>query len=113
MHLSNGYDLFFVQAINSRANSGKSGEKTTIIDHISNNFEGNIGHHGVIGVSMSDHYLVYCIRKLNGSLQRDHKIITTRVMRRFSGKDFLDDVAKVPWEQVVQSSIDINELVIK
>ena len=58
-------------------------------------------------------YLVYCIRKLNGSLKRDHKIITTRVMKKFSEKDFPDDVAKVPWEQAVQSSIDINELVIK
>ena len=62
---------------------------------------------------MSDYYLVYCIRKLNGALKRDHKIIITRVMKTFSEKDFLDDVAKVPLEQVVQSSNDINELVIK
>ena len=34
-------------------------------------------------------------------------------MKRFSEKDCLDDVAKVPWEQLVQSSNDINELVIK
>ena len=34
-------------------------------------------------------------------------------MKRFSEKDFLDDVAKVSWEQVVQSSNAINELVIK
>ena len=60
----------------------------------------------------SDHYLVYCIRKLKGALKRDHKVITTRVMKRFSEIDFLDEVAKVPWEQVVQSSNDINELVI-
>ena len=62
---------------------------------------------------MSDHYLVCCACKLNESFKRDHKIITTRVMKRFSEKDFLDDVAKVPWEQVVQSSNRINELVIK
>jgi len=34
-------------------------------------------------------------------------------MKRFSEKDFLDDVVKVPWEQVVQPPNDINELVIK
>ena len=34
-------------------------------------------------------------------------------MKRFSEKDFLDYVAKAPWEQVVQSSNDISELVIK
>ena len=112
MHLSNVYDLFsFKQLIQepTRENLGSR----TIIDHIATNVERNIGHHGVIRVSMSDHYLVYCIRKLNGALKRDHKVITTRVMKRFSEIDFLDDVAKVPWEQVVQSSNDINELVIK
>ena len=112
MHLSNVYDLFsFKQLIQepTRENLGSR----TIIDHIATNVERNIGHHGVIRVSMSDHYLVYCIRKLNGALKRDHKFITNRVMKRFSEIDFIDDVAKVPWEQVVQSSNDINELVIK
>ena len=56
---------------------------------------------------MSDHNLLYCIHNSNGALKSDHKIITTRAMKRFSEKDFLDDVAKVPWEQVVQSSSDI------
>ena len=51
---------------------------------------------------MSDYYFVYCIRKLNGSLKHDHNIRTTRVMKRFSEKDFLDDDAMVPWEQVLQ-----------
>ena len=62
---------------------------------------------------MSDHYLVCRIRKLNRALKRDHKIITSRVMKRFSEKDFLDDVAEVPGEQIVQLSNYINELVIK
>ena len=107
MHLSKVYDLFY-----SGDNSGKFGEQIAI-DRIATNFERKIGHHGVIRVSMSDQHLVYCIRKLNRALKRDHKIITTTVMKRFSEEDFLDDVAKVPWEQVVQSSYDINELVIK
>ena len=34
-------------------------------------------------------------------------------MKSFSEKDFLDYVDKAPWEQVVQSSNDISELVIK
>ena len=112
MHLSNVDDLFsFRQLIQepTRENLGS----TTIIVHIATNFEHNISHRGVIRVSMSDHYLVYCIRKLNGSLKRDRKIITTRVRKKFSEKDFLDDVVKVPWEQVVPSPNDINELVIK
>ena len=62
---------------------------------------------------MSDHYLEYCIRRFNGSQKRDHKIIKTRTMKRFSQKKFLDDVAKGPWEQVVRSSKDIKDTVIK
>ena len=89
-----------------------SGEQN-YLHHIATNFAHNVGYHGVIRVSMSDHCLVYCIHKFNGSLKPHHKIVTTRVMKRFSENDFLDDVAKLPWEQVVQSSNDINELVIK
>ena len=112
MHISNVYDLSsFKQLIQEPTRERL--ESRTIIDHIATNFERNIGHHGVIRVFMSDHYLVYCIRKLNGTLKREHKVVTTRVIERFSEKDFLDDVAKVPWERVVQSSNDINELVIK
>ena len=112
IHLSNFYDLFpFMQLIQEPTRESLGSK--TIIDHIATNIERNIIHHGVIRIPRSDHYLIYCIRKLNGFLKRDHKIITTRVMKRFSEKDFLDDVAKVPWEQLVQSSNDINELVIK
>ena len=62
---------------------------------------------------MSDHYLVYCIRKFSGSLKCNHKIIKTRTVKSISQRDFLDDVAKAPSEQVVRSSNDINELAIK
>ena len=110
MHLSNVYYLFFRQLI--QESTWENLGRRTIIDHITTNFERNIGHHGVIKVSMSDHYLIYCIRKLNRALKRDHKIITTRVMKRLLKKDFLNDVAKVPWKQFVQSSNDMNELVI-
>ena len=62
---------------------------------------------------MSEHYLVYCIHRLNGPLIRDHRMIATRLVISLSEKDLLDDVATVSWEQVVQSSNDINELVTK
>ena len=58
MNLSNVYDLFsFKQLIQEPTRENL--ESRTIIDHIANNSERNIGHHGVIKVSMSDHYLVY------------------------------------------------------
>ena len=96
MHLSNVYDLFSFKQLIQEPTLEDLGSRA-IIDHIATNFERNIGYHGVIRVSMSAHCLVYCIRKLNRDLKRDHKIITTRAMKRFLEKDFLDDVAKIPW----------------
>ena len=87
MHISNVYDLSSFKQLIQEPTRARL-ESRTIIDHIATNFERNIGHHGVIRVFMSDHYLVYCIRKLNGTLKREHKVITTRVMKRFSEKIF-------------------------
>ena len=95
MHLSNVYDLFSFKQLIQEPTLENLGSRT-IIDHIATNFERNRGHHGVIRVSMSDHYLVYCIRKLNGALKRDHKIVTTRVMKRFSDKDFWTMLLRFP-----------------
>ena len=44
----------------------------------------NIIESGVYEVGMSDHYMVYCIRKFNGAVERDHKIIKTRKMKNFN-----------------------------
>ena len=38
----------------------------------------NIVDSGVLQVSMSDHYIVYCLRKLNGTRRKDHKVIKMR-----------------------------------
>ena len=70
IHLLNVYDLFFKQLIQEPTRESLG--RRTIIDYIATNFKRNVTHHGVIRVSMRDHYLVYCIRKLNGSLKRDH-----------------------------------------
>ena len=55
--------------------------------------------------------MVYFIRKLNGSFNRNHKSIKTRNMKTFSEEAFLRDVASVDWEQVLGSSCDTNTLV--
>ena len=95
IHLFHVYDLFSFKQLIHEPTQARLGSRA-IVDHIATSFERNIIHHGVIRVSMSDHYLVYCIRKLNGSLKRDHRIIPNRVTKRFLQKHFLHDVAKVP-----------------
>ena len=86
-------------------------ETATLIDHIATTCPINVSESGILKIAMSDHYMVYFIRKLNGSLNRNHKSIKTRNMKTFSEEAFLRDVASVDWEQVLGSSCDTNTLV--
>ena len=62
-------------------------------------------------MALSDHYLVYCIRKFNGEVTKDHKVIKTRKMNKFEEGQFLTDVTSVFWESVVTQTDDIDILV--
>ena len=66
---------------------------------------------GARKISLSDHYMVYCVRKQNGSITKGHKMIKTRKMNNFMEGEFLADVASVCWEHVVTLTDDINSLV--
>ena len=59
---------------------------SSIIDHIATTCARNISESGVHKVSMSDHYMVFCVRKFDGALLQDRKIIKTRSMKH---SDFL------------------------
>ena len=85
----------------------------TVIDHIATNLQRNILPSGVIKVSMSDHYMVYCVRKFNGSLTRDHKAIKTRNMKNVSRSAFLADVSRICWEDRIMPCHGVDELVLK
>ena len=109
-HTSEVYDLFsFKQLIQepTRVSSATS----TLIDHIATTSPENIVDSGVLQVSMSDHYLVYCLRKLNGACRKDHKVIKTRSMKNFDETAFLADVSRINWDGVVSRPVDINVLV--
>ena len=80
-HLCSIYDLLsFTQLIGEPARVTL--ETTTLIDHIATTCPNNVLESGVFKISMSDHYIVYCIRKLNACFKKDHKAIKTRNMKR-------------------------------
>ena len=54
---------------------------SSIIDHIATTCARNTVKSGVHEVSMSDHHMVYCIRKFNGAIEKDHKVIKTCNMK--------------------------------
>ena len=66
-HTSNLYDLFSLkQIINEPTRVTLT--TSTLIDHISTSCIDNILESGVHNVPMSDHYMVFCKRKINAGL---------------------------------------------
>ncbi len=109
-HMLDLYELFtFKQLIEEPTRVTLN--TSSIIDHVATTCAGNIVSSGVHQVSLSDHYMVYCIRKFNGALEKDHKLIKIRKMKRFDESAFLIDVSGICWEQVVTETDDINTLV--
>ena len=77
-------------------------ETATIIDHIATTSTRNITKVGGHVVSLSDHYVDYCIRKFNGATEKDYKKIKTRSMQHFSENQFLSDISGISWGQFFQ-----------
>ena len=106
-HVTSLYELFsFNQLI--KEPTRVTLDTSSIIDHIATTRARNIVKSGVHEVSMSDHYMVYCIRKFNGAVEKSHKMIKTRKMKNFNEQAFLSDVAGINWEQMLNDTDDIN-----
>ena len=108
-HICDIYELFsFRQLIEepTRVTLGTA----SIIDHVATCAR-NIVKSGVHEVSLSDHYMVFCIRKYNGAVEKDHKMIKTRKMKNFDKLAFLLDVSGICWEWMLNGTDDVNVLV--
>ena len=66
----------------------------TLIDHIATTHPNNIVTSGVIKCGISDHYVVYCVRKLMGNLSRSPKIFVSRQLKNFNKAKFLEDLER-------------------
>ena len=104
------YDLFGFQQLIDKATRVTLTSKT-LIDHIATTNKSNIVVSDVKEISLSDHFLVYCVRKFRGASKKQHKIISTRQMKNFSEEDFLKDLSKVDWKKIVTSTDDISLIV--
>jgi len=71
----------------------------TLIDHIYVNFPGKIVSSGVVSTGMSDHRLVYFVRKaLKPRLPP--RTITARCYRGFDNEQYEHDIRNIPWSSV-------------
>jgi len=77
-------------------------EKTrTLIDVILTNTPTRVVQSGVIHIGISDHSLVYTIRKIGISTTRNsHNMISYRSKKHFNIDKFINDLNSVPWENL-------------
>ena len=109
-HMLDLYELFSFKQLIDRP-TRVTLTTSSIIDHIATTRARNIVKAGVYEVSLSDHYMVYCIRKINGAVAKGHKMIKTRKMKNFNEEAFLADVSGICWEQKLTGTDDIDVLV--
>ena len=72
-----------------------------LIDHIATTHPNNIVTSGVIKCGISDHYVVYCVRKFMGNLSRSPKIFVRRQLKNFNTAKFLEDLERIYWDDLV------------
>ena len=58
-------------------------------------------------------YLVYCIHKFEGAVTKDHKMITTRRVKKVDESQIHSDAANVCWESVATQMDEVNIIVKK
>ena len=70
------------------------------IDHVYTNAASNRLHSsGVIPLGLSDHSLVYVIKKCTKPRYKP-RVIKTRSFRNFNQADFCNDLRNVPWHEI-------------
>lgn len=80
---------------------------SSLIDHIITNAKHKIIKSGVYPMSISDHNLVYLIRK-QGIPRGNPRIIETRNFKRFNQKKFINEIAAAQWPDTTGLN-DVNE----
>ncbi|CAB4001579.1 Hypothetical predicted protein, partial [Paramuricea clavata] len=78
-----------------------TGTSATLIDLILTNKEENISKSGVIHLGLSDHSMIFAIRKHCIPKSRE-KVKHIRNFKNFNANDFLTDLSQMPWENIAQ-----------
>ena len=86
-------------------------DTSTSIDHVANNTPANIVDSGVLKISLSDHYLIFCIKKFRGFIQRQPKLIRSRRMKNFDYESFLFDLGQIDWDGIVRNNDNVHDAV--
>ena len=78
---------------------------SSLTDHIVTNKPEKISDSGVIHICISDHSLVFVIRKIS-VIDKQENILEIRNMKNFNEEKFIEDLLKQPWEHIYFSAED-------
>ena len=84
---------------------------STFIDHIVTYYIGSILEARVHKITLSGHYLIFCVIKLYAFNSGGHKTNRTGNMKKFNEEAFLANVANAPWDRVVSVTDDVDSMV--
>ena len=82
---------------------------TSLIDHIVTNTPEKISDSGVIHTGISDHSLVFAIRKIS-VINKQENTLEIRNMKHFDEEKFIDELLKQQWEYVYFFAEDPNAM---
>ena len=102
--ITNSFNL--VQLINTPTRV--TDQSSTTIDVIFSSNPENVIEHGCIHCSLSDHFMVYVIRKLSKKTTEGKKL-TTRSFKNFKEDEFNELLKQVNWKDVVTNERNIDD----
>ena len=82
---------------------------TSLIDHMVTNTPEKISDSGVIHTGISDHSLIFAIRKIS-VIKKQENIVEMRNMKNFNEEKFVAELLKQHWEQVYFFAEDPNDM---
>ena len=81
---------------------------STLLDHIYTNNKDIVSQSGVIETGISDHFMVYCTRKITRGYIGKHNSVKARSMKHYDKDLFREKLQSIEWLPVIES-ININE----
>jgi len=73
---------------------------STLIDVILSNEPSRILKSGVVHIGVSDHSMVFAVRKFAIPSKNTHKHVTTRSFKNFNANAFREDLKSAPWDSL-------------
>ena len=85
-------------------------KSSSLIDHIVTNTPEKICHSGVIHTGISDHSIIFAIRKIRIIEKKENNTVEMRNMKKFDKGRFLDELLTQHWEYVYFFGNDPNAM---